>query len=51
MNPVMKIIMAVAINMSTEDETAAASEHSVGLDSWTSPVKKINVIHYLNCQV
>ena len=37
MNPAMKIIMEVTINvMSTEDDTAAASEHSaVGFDSGT----------------
>ena len=31
--------MAIARNVSTEDDTAAAREHSaVGLDSWTFPV-------------
>ena len=36
MNPVMKITIEVAINVSTEDDTAAASEHSdLGIHSWT----------------
>jgi hypothetical protein len=42
----MKIIMEVAINMSIEDNTAAASEHSeLGIDSWTLSgcITKINV--------
>ena len=40
MNPVMKIIIEVTTNvMSTEDDTAAASEHSaVVLDSGTFSV-------------
>jgi hypothetical protein len=36
MNPVIKITMDVAINVSTEDNTAAVSEHSdLGIDFWT----------------
>ena len=33
MNPAIKIIMEVTRNVSTEDDTAAASEHSMGLES------------------
>jgi hypothetical protein len=54
MNPVMKITMAITRNVTTEDDTATAREHStVGLDSWTLPVCT-NIIMQNNnyyCQV
>ena len=38
MNPVMNITMAITRNVSTEDDTAAAREHSaVILDFWIFP--------------
>ena len=44
MNPVMKIAMEVAINVSTEDDTAAASEHSDSRSVYTDIyiIAKIN---------
>ena len=37
MNPAMKITMAITRNVSTEDDAAAAREHSTVTVAWTYP--------------
>jgi hypothetical protein len=53
MNPAMNITVTIIRNVSTDDDTATAREHSAttGLDSWTFPVctnAKYNTIYHNN---